>query len=632
MSARFLFSAAIFAIISIAFAAPQLTAQTAYTCFPTCDSSDGRFMALSGTDYNAFTGDAIVMAIGTPGNYTHVEIGIFDGESSGMWDFSAAALEYTLFADSSGLNVGAVQIAQWRGDSLPDNQWWTFRMASNAAAKARNGNYIYYMRIRSTDTTIKSTSSFKARSNGTITIKSHQSFAIYSPLTKEADARVIYPNYPSLDQPRYDGTWRLYLNVPKQSSFLLIWDGDMDHGSFDGSVMDSDDPDTPNDLPPSWATPSAVHEGYATSVWPIRDTARPNSDIKMSGDPADNNQNIFYRRFDPITYEVIDPKGRSFHNSNPSGNLEWEQFRIDTAPFDSATMDYHLDTVPIGVYQVRVSGMDMGNVNSWRFFNDAAGSANTEIIGVDAFGNPVLPVLAEESVVGSASGIIFYDTDLDGIQDAGEPGIPSVTVVLTTYYPDGTVKSTSTAITDPDGRYTFSGLDAANYNVAVDMSTLENDVVETADADGVATPYTTNFTISSTSPNQVLSFGWRRTHPPGTLTRGYWVNHPEDWPVQSLTLGGITYTKAEAIDVLKRPTKGDKTYSMAAQLIAAKLNLANGTNATCIGADVVAADEWLKKYPIGSGRRYPCDWTVGGPLHQKLDDYNNGRLCEGHMG
>jgi hypothetical protein len=623
-------AAAITTATLLAFAVNDVSAQTTYTCFPTCDSTDGRFMALSGTDYNAFAGDEIVLGLGTPGNYATLEIGIFDGESGGMWDFSAAPLEFTLFADSSGDGKGSIQVGQWIGTSMPDNAWYTVKVANVDAAKAHNGNYVYYMRIRSTDTTIKSTSSFKVRTNGTITIKSHQAFAIYAPLTKEADAKVIYPLYPDLSKMTYDGTWRLFVDVPEQSSNMTIWDGDMDYGSFDGSAMDTDDGDTPNTLP-EWATRSAVPEGNATSVWTIRDPNRPNTDIKMSGDPADNNQNLFYRRSNPITYEVIDPTGRSFANDNPSGNLEWEQFRLDTEPFDRTKMDYHVDSVPVGIYQVHVSGMDMGNVNSWRFFNSVAGVTNLEVIGVDANGNPVVPIRAVETVSGGATGIVYYDSDTNGVQGAGEPGIPTVTVKLTSYYPDGSVKATTSAVTDIDGRFYFSSLGAGSYTVAVDMSTLENDVAETTDPDGTSTPYSATVTVSASAPNAVVPFGYRRLSSVGTLTRGYWVNHPENWPVNAISLGGVIYTKDEAMLILKQPTKGDRTYSMAAQLIATKLNLANGTLATCIGDYVVAADEWLHNYPVGSARLFPCDWTTGNPIHNMLDDYNNGRLCVGHM-
>jgi hypothetical protein len=34
---------------------------------------------------------------------------------------------------------------------------------------------------------------------------------------------------------------------------------------------------------------------------------------------------------------------------------------------------------------------------------------------------------------------------------------------------------------------------------------------------------------------------------PGTGTPGYWKNHPDAWPVSSITVGGVAYTKAQAI-------------------------------------------------------------------------------------
>jgi hypothetical protein len=106
------------------------------------------------------------------------------------------------------------------------------------------------------------------------------------------------------------------------------------------------------------------------------------------------------------------------------------------------------------------------------------------------------------------------------------------------------------------------------------------------------------------------------------------VNHEEAWPVSSLTLGGITYTKAQAIGILQRPTKGDKSYSMAAQLIATKLNLAAGSEGSCILDRVNTADSWLAQYRIGTKVN---NWNGGESTHNILDDYNNGRMCAGHM-
>lgn len=117
----------------------------------------------------------------------------------------------------------------------------------------------------------------------------------------------------------------------------------------------------------------------------------------------------------------------------------------------------------------------------------------------------------------------------------------------------------------------------------------------------------------------------------GTGTQGYWRNHPDAWPVTSLTVGSVTYTKAQAITVLKQPIRGDQTYSLAHQLIAAKLNVANGSDSSCISATIADADAFFVAHPVGSGvSGGSAAWMVGEPLKSRLDDYNNGKLCAPH--
>jgi hypothetical protein len=63
---------------------------------------------------------------------------------------------------------------------------------------------------------------------------------------------------------------------------------------------------------------------------------------------------------------------------------------------------------------------------------------------------------------GSLGDKVWYDMDNDGLQDAGEAGVPGVTVTL--YAADGvTVLATTT--TDALGEYIFTGLDAGSYVV-----------------------------------------------------------------------------------------------------------------------------------------------------------------------
>ncbi len=55
---------------------------------------------------------------------------------------------------------------------------------------------------------------------------------------------------------------------------------------------------------------------------------------------------------------------------------------------------------------------------------------------------------------------------------------------------------------------------------------------------------------------------------------GYWKNHPDAWPVDEITIGGVTYTKEEAIAIMKaKKVDGDKTYDMFNHLCFAMLNV-----------------------------------------------------------
>src|SRR5688572_26907655 len=60
------------------------------------------------------------------------------------------------------------------------------------------------------------------------------------------------------------------------------------------------------------------------------------------------------------------------------------------------------------------------------------------------------------------------------------------------------------------------------------------------------------------------------------FTQGYWKNHAEAWPVSTLVLGTVSYSQAQLLEILRTPVRGNGLISLAHQLIAAKLNVANG--------------------------------------------------------
>jgi hypothetical protein len=115
---------------------------------------------------------------------------------------------------------------------------------------------------------------------------------------------------------------------------------------------------------------------------------------------------------------------------------------------------------------------------------------------------------------------------------------------------------------------------------------------------------------------------------PGTGTPGYWMNHPDAWPVPNIVIGCINYTKEEAISIMKDPVKGDKTYTMFPALVAAVLNVLVGNDSSCIDNTIAEADSWMAANPVGSGvEGSSAAWEEGEPLYWMLDDYNNGLLC-----
>ena len=96
-------------------------------------------------------------------------------------------------------------------------------------------------------------------------------------------------------------------------------------------------------------------------------------------------------------------------------------------------------------------------------------------------------------------------------------------------------------------------------------------------------------------------------------------------------MGGVTYTKAQAISWLSKVGK-DKTTTMFSSLVPAKLNLLVGNDGSCVEPTIVAADSWMATYgPVGSNvGASSYAWSIGEPLHITMDNYNNGRLCAPH--
>jgi hypothetical protein len=108
------------------------------------------------------------------------------------------------------------------------------------------------------------------------------------------------------------------------------------------------------------------------------------------------------------------------------------------------------------------------------------------------------------------------------------------------------------------------------------------------------------------------------------FSQGFWKNHPTDWPVTSLTLGTVTYTKAQLLAILGTPAAGNGLISLAHQFIATLLNIANGGDPTVVASSVTAANAMIGSLvvpPVGSGYLAPATTSA---LTQIFADYNTG--------
>ena len=115
-----------------------------------------------------------------------------------------------------------------------------------------------------------------------------------------------------------------------------------------------------------------------------------------------------------------------------------------------------------------------------------------------------------------------------------------------------------------------------------------------------------------------------------TYSQGYWRNHPNAWPVTGLTLGTVTYQAAELMAILDNPAQGNGLVILTHQLIAAKLNIANGADPSAVQQAITDADNMIGALvvpPIGNGYLSPAQT---GDLNETLTEYNEGTIGPGH--
>jgi fimbrial isopeptide formation D2 family protein len=191
--------------------------------------------------------------------------------------------------------------------------------------------------------------------------------------------------------------------------------------------------------------------------------------------------------------------------------------------------NYGFANLPAGTYQVSVGAPGTGGVPDNVSLTD---SLDNGVLNANS--SPTVTLTTGQArtdvdfgflgpVPASIGDRIWYDANGNGTQDAGEPGIPGVTVTLTWAGPNGAFGGgddvTFTTTTDADGNYIFVGLPVNGasdlYRVAVTRPAAFP--TQTYDATGPVTDDTSTLFIGPAEINLLQDFGYRGTATLGDL-------------------------------------------------------------------------------------------------------------------
>ena len=170
-----------------------------------------------------------------------------------------------------------------------------------------------------------------------------------------------------------------------------------------------------------------------------------------------------------VTVELLDGNGNSIDSDPATAGVQ------PTTRVTNALGEYLFTGLPAGDYKVRFSNLPAG-------YNASPKAAGTNR-DIDSDGNPIAAGTSTTDVISVASGeerldidfglnnptaptgqigdFVWFDSNNNGVQDAGEQGVPGVTVSLL----NASNTVIATTVTDANGNYRFVNLADGAYSV-----------------------------------------------------------------------------------------------------------------------------------------------------------------------
>jgi uncharacterized repeat protein (TIGR01451 family)/fimbrial isopeptide formation D2 family protein/LPXTG-motif cell wall-anchored protein len=147
---------------------------------------------------------------------------------------------------------------------------------------------------------------------------------------------------------------------------------------------------------------------------------------------------------------------------------------------------YGVAGLPLGAYTVAaVPPVELTET----YDADGVGTANVSAVTLTAEVPVSLVQDFSYTGTGSIGDLVWHDRNADGVVDAGEEGIPGVTLTATWAGPDGVFDTPDDIVfppvtTGPDGSYLIPNLPAGSFRVDLDPATVPVGYVPTYDVDG----------------------------------------------------------------------------------------------------------------------------------------------------
>jgi SdrD B-like domain/Carboxypeptidase regulatory-like domain len=231
--------------------------------------------------------------------------------------------------------------------------------------------------------------------------------------------------------------------------------------------------------------------------------------------------------------------------------------------FTDADGNYLFADLPPGTYTVTESQpAGYGNGSESSPTGDTAGVNVITNLVITAGGS--LPSNDFVETFSSIAGTVYVDVNDNGVQDAGEPGLPGVTVRLNGTDPNGAITEL-VATTGPGGTYLFDNLLAGSYTVTETTPAAFNDGKDAAGSVG-GTAVNPGDEINSISlpggtDSTAYNFGEIGTVLSGTVYVDDDRNGTID-PSEDARVGGVTIVLLDSggLEVARTMTLPDGTY------------------------------------------------------------------------